>query len=205
MNNIQSNLNFKKYFFFNNLTLLFMILQGSMHLKQYLPPLHMTLMKLLVDSTSRALRVRTGQVFARIAPIHHRLEQLQTDLVGTLKPGTPSHEDAGVRETSVCALRVVLAAAGTLFSAASRKSLLVLLLGSLSAPTSGLGSPPFTVTADDATRIQLAAALGALAATFPRDTPADQPELSALLGFILTGKFEYLAYSFVPLLNQYRL
>ena len=163
------------------------IVQGSMHLKQYLPPLHMTLMKLLVDGTSRALRVRTGQVFARIAPIHHRLEQLQSDLVATLKPGAPSHEDAGVRETSAGALRMVLAAAGTLLSPAARKSLLVLLLASLSAPTSGLGSPPFTVTADDATRVQLAAAIGALAAAFPRDTPADNPELSALLSFILAG------------------
>ncbi len=154
-------------------------------MKQFAPPLHTTLMKLAVDP-SRPLRLKTAQVLARMSPIHHRLEQLHNDLMTALK----TQADASVRETTLYALRLFVGAMGDkLHATPMRKQLVHCCLTSvgfaqtLAAPA----SPPFTVPMDDASRVQMAACIGALVATFPSTVADDDKEFSALLNFILPG------------------
>ncbi len=164
-------------------------------MKQFAPPLHTTLMKLAVDP-SRPLRLKTAQVLARMSPIHHRLEQLHNDLMTALR----AQGDASVRETTLYALRLFVEAMGDkLHATPMRKQLVHCCLASvgfaqsLAAPALA-ASPPFTVPLDDACRVQMAACIGALVATFPSTVADDDNEFSALLNFILPGilLFEFL-------------
>ncbi|XP_078730009.1 LOW QUALITY PROTEIN: stalled ribosome sensor GCN1 [Lampetra fluviatilis] len=132
-------------------TLALLLAKVGMQLKPFLPQLQTTFTKALQDP-NRLVRLKAAEALGHLVPIHAKVDPLFTELLA----GAKAAEDAGVRETTLQALRFTIAGAGGKVDPSVRRSVTTALLGMLGHE-------------EDPTRAVGAGCLGELCAFLPEE------------------------------------
>ncbi|XP_022916125.2 stalled ribosome sensor GCN1 [Onthophagus taurus] len=130
-------------------TLALLLAKVGAMLKQFIPQLQTTFLKALNDQ-NRTVRLKAAGALSHLISIHQKPETLFLELHGTVK----SCEESAIRETTLHALRGIVAPAGDKISDSLRKQIHSTLIGLLSYQ-------------EDTTRLIAAGCLGALCKWLP--------------------------------------
>jgi len=133
-------------------------------LKPFLPQLQTTFLKNLVNP-HRSVRLQAASALGQLVVIHQRVDPLFNELINNIK----SAEDAGVKDTTLQALRHSIVGAGGKVSEAVRRNVLETLLDVVNAPAAD--------SADAASSTTRMAAAGCLGHLLPHLLPHEKENL----------------------------